>query len=165
MIYVLEGSDCCFKTTIAEKLSKLTGFEVIKGSSFELSKCTNEELNFFFTNLMALDDVIIDRSIYSNLVYASLYDDYAILNEAQVAEIEKTAKRRNVKTVFLTASADTIKSRLSVRGDEYVKEDMIDKILHKYYEVMGDAKAPITWYDTEQFSSDEIVKDLLDYNK
>lgn len=165
MIIQLEGNEAVFKTTIAEKLNKATGFQVIKGSSFELSKCTNDELYFYFKNLMAMDDIIIDRTIYSNLVYATLYDDYSILNEKQVEELEKMMKKKNVKTVYLIASSETIKARLRERGDEYVKEDEIDGIQDKYDEVMSNAKAPITWYDTEEFSSDEIVKELLKYYK
>ena len=164
-VVVLEGSDASYKSTVAEKLSKMTGFPVIKGSSFELAQCSNDELYHFFTSLMSLDDIIVDRSIHSNLVYASLYKDYAILNDEQVAEIEKTIKRRNIKTVFLYASPEVIKQRLSVRGDDYVKQDMIEPILDKYFEVMNKAKVPITSFDTEQFNSDEIANELYTYFK
>lgn len=164
-IIAIDGPDGCFKSTVAEKLSKLTGFPIIKGSSFELSQCTNEQLNHFFVSLIALDDIIIDRTIYSNLVYASLYKDYAILNENQVAAIEKTLTKKKVKTAFLYASTETIQNRLNVRGDDYVKNDMVEPIITKYFEVIRNAKAPITWYDTEEFNSDEIAADLAEYIK
>lgn len=161
----IEGCDGTFKSTVAEKLSDMTGLEIIKGSSFELSQCANDKLNHFFTSLMSLDDIIIDRSIYSNLVYASLYKDYAILNPDQVNEIEKIMKRRKVKTAFLYASPEVVKQRLSERGDDYVKADMVDSILEKYFEVMRNAKSQIIWYDTEQFNSDEIANELYTYFK
>lgn len=154
-----------FKSTTAEKLSNLTGYEVIKGSSFELSQCDNKTLNHYFNSLIALDDIIVDRFIYSNLTYASLYKDYSILNEQQVSEIERKMKRKKIKTAFLTASSETIKQRLSVRGDDYVNEDMVDTINEKFHEVIRNAKAPITWYDTEEFNSDEIAADLAEYVK
>jgi cytidylate kinase len=75
MLIILEGNECNFKSTVAEKLSNLIGFNVVKGSSFEMSKTTNEELFNKFNQLSNLNRTIIDRFIYSNLVYASLYKD------------------------------------------------------------------------------------------
>lgn len=165
MIYVLEGNEAVFKTTIANKLSELTGYPVIKGSSFELSQKHNDELNFYFKSLLDLDDIIIDRFIYSNLVYADLYKDYSILTYEQVEVLEETMRKKSVKTVYLYADSEAIKERLRVRGDDYVEENMVDTINEKFNEVISDAKARITCYDTEIFTSDEISKELAEYVK
>lgn len=78
---ILEGTDCRYKSTIADKLSKELGYPVIKGSSFELAKSGNEKLFEHFNKLADEDNVIIDRYIYSNLVYAKKFKDYSILTE------------------------------------------------------------------------------------
>lgn len=163
MIYFLEGNECCFKSTVAEKLHKATGFEIIKGSSFELSQKPNDELYFYFDSILNLDDIIVDRFIYSNLVYAYLYEDYSILSDKQVKQLQNKMNKKKVCTIFLTASDEVIKGRLRIRGDDYVNEDMISSINNKYIEVIKKARKNIgsITFNTEMFTSDEIVNQLI----
>jgi thymidylate kinase len=160
MIIILEGNECCFKTTIANKVSKKLNFPIIKGSSFELSQCTNEELFKRFKEFAKMDNVIFDRFIYSNLVYASLYQDYSILNEQQVKEIEDLIKYK-AKLFYFFADDQMIRERLQQRGDDYVEEDMISKISEKYIKVIMKSALHKTSYDTGEWSSDEIVEDIV----
>jgi thymidylate kinase len=161
MIIILEGNECCFKTTVAEKLSKQLNIPVVKGSSFEYSKCTNEELFSRFKELAALDNVIIDRFIYSNRVYATLYEDYAILTKEQRMEIEDIIQHKST-VYYLFADDEIIKERISERGDDYVDISMVKKINNTYSGTMKDATIKIVSYDTEEWSSDEIVKEVAD---
>jgi thymidylate kinase len=160
MFIIIDGCDATYKTTLANKLAKKLNFPVIKGSSFELSKCNNKQLFDHFLKLAELDNVVIDRFIYSNLVYASLYSGYAILNQNQFDEIENLIKNK-VLLIYLTSDAETIKNRLKSRGDNYVNEDMIEKILNKYAEVMSKSSLIIHTYDTKSWDSDMIVEDLM----
>lgn len=160
MFIVIDGCDATYKTTLANKLAKKLNFPVIKGSTFELSKCDNKQLFDRFLKLAQLDNVVIDRFIYSNLVYASLYSDYAILNQSQFDEIEKLIKDKSL-LIYLTSDAKTIKNRLRNRGDDYVNEDMIEKILDKYAEVMNKSSLTIHTYDTKLWDGDMIVEDIM----
>jgi thymidylate kinase len=159
MLIILEGNECNYKTTVAEKLSKQLNIPVVKGSSFEYSKCTNEELFARFKELAALDNVIIDRFIYSNRVYATLYEDYAILTNEQRMEIEDIIRHKST-VYYLFADDDIIKERISERGDDYVDVSMVKKINNTYSDTMMDATARITAYDTNDWSSDEIVEEI-----
>jgi thymidylate kinase len=164
MLIILEGNECCFKTTIANKLSSTLNIPVVKGSSFELAKCTNNELFQHFKSLVKEDDLIIDRFIYSNQVYASLYDDFAILTDDQRREIELLIKEK-ATVYYLHADDNVIKERLRVRGDEYVNEDMIEKISNLYPSSIIEATIKTVSYDTEHWSSDEIVREIRsDFN-
>lgn len=156
---IIEGTDCCFKTTVADKLSKQLGFPVVKGSSFELSSCTNEELFQHFKELAKLEDVIIDRFIYSNRVYATLYRDFAILTHDQRKEIEETLKGK-AAIYYLHADDEVIKSRINERGDEYVDTSMVSSINKEYIRTMNEARIKKFSYDTGDWTSNEIVKDI-----
>lgn len=160
MLIILEGNECCFKSTVAEKLSKELNIPVIKGSTFEFSKCTNGELFERFRSLAEMDNAIIDRFIYSNRVYATLYEDYAILTNEQRREIEDIIRHKST-VYYLHADDDVIETRIELRGDEYVNTDMVSKINDEYSEIMLDAAVRISAYDTNEWSSDEITEDIV----
>ncbi|MCY8063927.1 deoxynucleoside kinase [Bacillus spizizenii] len=159
-LIILEGPDCCFKSTVAAKLSKELKYPIIKGSSFELAVSGNEKLFEHFNKLADEDNVIIDRFVYSNLVYARKFKDYSILSEQQLRIIEDKIKSK-AKVVYLHADSNIIKQRLSVRGDEYIEAKDIYSILDLYREVMNNARLHTYSWDTGQWDSDEIVKDLI----
>ena len=157
---ILEGTDCCYKSTVAKKLSKELGYPVIKGSSFELAKSGNEKLFEHFNKLADEDNVIIDRYIYSNLVYARKFKDYSILKEEQQRAIEEKI-RGKAKVIYLHADPKVIKQRLLERGDEYINDRDIEPVLELYREVMSDAGLHTYSWDTEQWSSKEIAEDII----
>lgn len=157
---ILEGTDCCYKSTVADKLSKELGYPVLKGSSFELAKSGNEKLFEHFNKLADEDNVIIDRYIYSNLVYAKKFKDYSILTEEQQRTIEKKI-RDKAKVIYLYADAKVIKQRLRERGDEYINDRDIEPVLGLYREVMSDVGLHTYSWDTEQWTSKEIAKGII----
>jgi thymidylate kinase len=163
MLIILEGNECNFKTTVAEKLSKELNLPVVKGSTFEFSKCTNEELMERFRGLTELDNVIIDRFIYSNRVYATLYEDYAILSDEQRQEIEQLIQHK-ATVYYLFADDQIIESRIRQRGDDYVVPEMVHKINSEYEIAIIESDLETVGYDTEIWDSDEIVDNIaLDY--
>lgn len=157
---ILEGADCCYKSTVADKLSKELGYPVLKGSSFELAKSGNKKLFEHFNKLAGEDNVIIDRYIYSNLVYARKFKDYSILTEEQQRTIEKKI-RYKAKVIYLHADPEVIKQRLRDRGDEYITERDIEPVLELYRKVISSARLHTYSWDTGQWGSDEIVEDLI----
>lgn len=159
MLIILEGNEANFKTTIAEKLSKKLNIPVVKGSTFEHAKCSNEELIEKFRELANLDNVILDRFIYSNRVYATLYKDFAILTNEQRREIEDIIRHKST-VYYLHADDEVIQERIEQRGDEYVNVDMVSKINDEYSEIMLDAAVRINAFDTNEWSSEEISEEI-----
>ncbi|MGP3781785.1 AAA family ATPase [Bacillus sp. 4A_MP3] len=157
---ILEGTDCCYKSTVANKLSKELGYPVIKGSSFELAKSGNEKLFEHFSKLADEDNVIIDRYIYSNLVYARKFRDYSILTEEQQRAIEKKI-RDKAKVIYLHADPKVIKQRLLERGDEYINDRDIEPVLELYNQVIDEMGLHMNSWDTNEWNSDEIVEDII----
>nr|WGE07014.1 AAA family ATPase [Bacillus subtilis] len=158
---ILEGTDCCYKSTVADKLSKELGYPVIKGSSFELvpraemRSCSNT-----LTNWYDEDNVIIDRYIYSNLVYAKKFKDYSILTEEQQRAIEEKI-RDKAKVIYLHADPKVIKQRLLERGDEYINDRDIEPVLELYNQVIDEMGLHMNSWDTNEWNSDEIVEDII----
>lgn len=163
MNIILCGTDCTFKTTIANKLNKSLKLPVVKGSNFETAMGTNEELYDFLNNVLSKNNQIIDRSIFSNLVYTAVYPEYTRVTDKQKKLLENKIKENSV-VIYLTASVDTIINRLNKRGDEYVTTNETPQLIEEYSVVMSKAvknKVPVHTFDTGILSSNEIVRQVL----
>lgn len=157
---VLEGNECNFKTTVAEKLSKRLGYGVKKGSSFEMSTGTNENLYQSFLKQVNWENTIIDRFIYSNKVYATLFPKYTILTDEQFSDLIEKVKGKMV-IVYLHADGAIVRERLKERGDEYIKTDEIDAINTEYEKVISTPGIEVIRMNTGYLTSDEIVDELV----
>lgn len=163
LLIILEGNELCFKSTIAQKLSDKLGWEVIKGSSFEQSKCTNEELFEKFLNMVVgNENVIIDRWIYSNITYAPLYKDFAMINQGERRLIESMMEISNARLFYLYADEEILLERFEDRGDRYVTSDKLAKINEKFNEVMNEANYKYYAIDTGKYNSDQITQMILE---
>lgn len=161
VMIILEGNEANFKTTIANKLHAKLNLPIVKGSTFEFAANGNEELFNRMNDLAKLDNVILDRFIYSNLVYADLYDDFSILNTDQVKNIESQIKDKAL-LIYLYAPTDTLIKRVEERGDEYVATDRLEGINLKYTEVMANVPIDGRAFNTSLGTSDEIVDKIVE---
>lgn len=163
-IIIVEGSDCAGKTSLIESLSEHYGFDIVKGSSFEHSQCTQSELLNKFLDMTNKKRIILDRFIYSNEVYASLYDDYAILSDEERRYIETIIKDKSV-LIYLKADTPTLVNRMNVRGDEYVTVDKLQSIKDKYEESMNKVADSFNMYlievDTTNLSKEETTTTVV----
>jgi thymidylate kinase len=134
MIIVLEGCDCVGKTTFAEMLAEKTGFEIVKGSSFEISELGADGMFNYMMELLDRKNIIIDRFFYSNLVYGELFS-YPMMTEEQYdLLVEKLDK--NGLVVYIHAPEGTITHRMANRGDDMIKAENVESILAKYVDVL-----------------------------
>lgn len=130
MIIILEGCDCVGKTTFAEMLSKKTGYEIVKGSSFEISELGADGMFNHMMELLDRDNIIIDRFFYSNLVYGKIYN-YPMMSLSQYMDLTNKLNKKAL-VLYLQASPHVIAERMAVRGDDMIKADSIGTILHTY---------------------------------
>lgn len=160
MLIILEGHEAVFKSTVAKKLQDKLNIPVIKGSSFELSTCSNEELFNYFKEFAAKDDVIYDRFIYSNQTYATIYNDYTILSDEQRHYIEDLIKDKAI-IYYLFADDETIKERIKKRGDDYVDTSMVSRINKLFSKNISESPLKVVWYDTTEWDSDTIAEEII----
>lgn len=134
MAIILEGCDCTGKTTFAKKLAEKTGFEIVKGSSFEISKLGADEMYQFMFDLLKRKDVIIDRLYLSNLVYGAKYN-YPMMTEEQYASLSDITNLFSL-VVYLYAPVGVIQHRMLKRGDDMIVIEDIEDILNRYNEAL-----------------------------
>lgn len=161
MLIILEGVDCSGKTTLAMALSEMLDLDIVKGSSFEQSDCTKDELFTKFMELSKLDNVILDRFIYSNEVYASEYEDFAILNDTQRRAIEDEIRDKAI-VVYLYADKTDLLDRFNARGDDYVTIDRFDSLLERYSESIVEIEGLLTIIlNTSALTTEQMVDFVL----
>ncbi|SNZ10025.1 Thymidylate kinase [Terribacillus aidingensis] len=164
MLIFIEGTDCNFKSTIAAILSEELNYSVTKGSSFELASKGNKELYVHFRAIADLEKGIVDRYIYSNLVYASKYRDFSIINNTQKVHLESLLKDKSV-VLYLFASDEVVQQRIEQRGDEYINTKDISELNKSYSKVMESSGMTVLSFDTSKNSSIEIAESVLKWLK
>lgn len=158
---IFEGVDASGKDTTMEALNKHLDYEIIRGSSFELTGGKDEfELYEAFDSLTGLDNVILNRYIYSNMVYAPLFDDYSRLNSSDAELIESKIKDK-ATIIYLYADKEVIAERFRSRGEEYVDESQIESILESYRQLLLNTELDVIMIDTGKFSTAEAVDTIL----
>jgi len=160
---MLEGVDCSGKSTFAEKLAEKTGFEIVKGSSFEISKLGADGMYQFMSDLLKRKDIIIDRLYLSNIIYGEKYG-YPMMTEEQYASLSDMTDLFSL-VVYLHAPVGVIQYRMLKRGDDMIEIDDIEDILNRYNEALYGEFRPRTVLsiDTSLIDTDKatnMVKEL-----
>ncbi|GLO66224.1 nucleoside/nucleotide kinase family protein [Oceanobacillus kimchii] len=157
---IIEGIDGSGKTTAINLLQEFLEKPIVKGSDFSHAAQGNTYLYNKFFKLTELDNTIFDRSHISNLVYASIYKNYAILNDEQVSKIETRLKNKSI-AFYLSADLDIIEKRIISRGDAYVKADKLEEIRNKYEDVLNDSNLDFIKINTSYSYPLEVVKEIM----
>lgn len=161
IIYIVVGTDCSGKTSLVDMLSDITEFKVIKGSSFEQSQCSQDELFKKFLEFTKMDNVIFDRFTFCNEVYSQMYDDFAMLSDEQRRFIEQEMKDR-ATIVYLYADDEVLENRFNSRGDDYVSLDKLKYAKGKYEEALHKVEhLEVVKFDTGKMTTKEIVEQIL----
>ncbi|MCL1700701.1 hypothetical protein [Lysinibacillus sp. Bpr_S20] len=159
--YIVIGTDCSGKTSLVDMLSDITEFKVVKGSSFEHSKCTQEELFDKFLEFTKMDAVIFDRFHICNEVYSPMYDDFAMLSDDQRRYIEREMKDK-ATIIYLYADDEVLEERFNSRGDDYVSLEKLKYAKRKYEEAIHKIKhLEVVKFNTGKMTTKEIVEQIL----
>lgn len=159
--YIVIGTDCSGKTSLVEMLSDITEFKVEKGSSFQHSQCTQDELFEKFLEFTKMDSVVFDRFTYCNEVYAPMYDDFAMLSDDQRRFIEQEMKNKAI-VIYLYADDEVLEQRFNYRGDDYVSLEKLKYAKSKYEEAIHKVEhLEVVKFDTGKMTTKEIVEHIL----
>lgn len=166
-IVILCGSDCSGKSTFAERLQEITGYDIVKGSSFEIAELGSDGMFEHMMNLLDKENVIIDRFMWSNLVYGSLFN-YPMMTEEQFDALVDKVDEKEAIVLYLHAPLGTLEFRMNNRGDDMIKVENLSNILTKYKEEMYGNFRPNTFLsiDTSQeiYTALDMVKHLTERN-
>ena len=161
MIVIFEGLDGCGKTTLAKLFAEKTGYKYIHESYTDDCEEKEKRLFEFEGKLIREENVIFDRS--------TLIDDfvYGFLNKKQSSLIEKRqfiiSLLKQCKIFHLRLDEELRKERFEKRGDEFVTNDMMNRIRGEYlrfYEYLPNVEYIDLSNDNEE-NIDKILRRLV----
>lgn len=164
MILILEGADLTGKTSVAHKLSELTGMPQT-GIWIDLNTPKPAVISVAKTLIHLLTavkpNVIFDRSFISEYVYGSILGRET---SYILPLIEEWKSISDCCLIILTASDKILEERYYLRGDDYVCLADIIKINNGYLRLGEMISQYIDTHiiDTSHLSIDQIAKVILE---
>jgi len=122
MIIILEGPDGSGKTTLAKKLVAQTGYAYIHKSYPK----TQEEMENMFQEYKELldqqDNLIIDRSWFSEMVYGPILRSRSYITMEQALILEQAVAARGGLIIYCTGNIDNLWYNCLSRGEDLIRD-------------------------------------------
>lgn len=149
MLFIIEGADGSGKTSLAEMLSKQTGYPIIHRSQpkdeEEKARMFDEYLRLASSNKHA----ILDRCWYSEMVYGPVMRGTSVLSYPDMYRLETAAKKHGAIIIYCTDKIETLWKRCQSRGEDYIVDKHTYRLIYDgYEELMRDVPhlIPVMYY-------------------
>lgn len=138
MIILLEGPDGAGKTTLAQRLSDMTGYKV-EHFSYPKNEEDFQNMCTQFKQLCASrKNLIVDRCWYSEMVYGPIMRHTDHMDVFKMYEYERDAVKVGALLIYCTGQEAALWKRLTVRGEDYVaSRDDFKAICKRYDDIMS----------------------------
>lgn len=122
MIFIIEGPDGSGKTTLAEKLSKQTGFPVIHRSQPKTEEEKANMMKGYMETIKSGKNAIFDRCWYSEMAYGPIMRDASVISYPEMYELEKLLAKKGALIIYCTDKPEVLWYRATKRGEDYIKD-------------------------------------------
>ena len=122
MIIIIEGPDGSGKTTLAQKLSKQTGYPVVHRSQ---PKNDEEKQRMFREYMVAIEagkNVIFDRCWYSEMAYGPVMRDDSVISYPEMYLLEEKLAKHGALIIYCPDKPKTLWQRATKRGEDYITD-------------------------------------------
>ena len=134
MKIIIEGVDGTGKTTLANKLSKFTGFPIKHRSKPESEEEKKLMYKSYVESITSGTDEIWDRCWYSEMVYGPIMRDQTYIGFSEMYHLEKLLIQNGGGIIiYCTDSLPLIWRRLKKRGENYITSFFKLYQLHSSY--------------------------------
>lgn len=122
MIIIIEGPDGSGKTTLANKLSKQTGYPVVHRSAPKSDEEKAAMMNMYKQAIKESKNIIFDRCWYSEMAYGPIMRDTSVISFPEMYELEKQLAKRGALIIYCTDTPEVLWRRATQRGEDYIKD-------------------------------------------
>lgn len=106
-------------------------------------------------------NLIFDRYYQSEMVYSQVKRGYEAMDDPYYAKLEHMIKQQPHILFYVTADWSTLTRRLKERGDDYIAEDDLQKLLSRYDQVIANSKLLTTTIVNNDLSNiNTIINDI-----
>jgi len=138
MIIIIEGIDGSGKTTLANQLSKQTGYPIVcrkqPKDADEKVRMMGEYLQFIKSN----KNVILDRCWYSEMVYGPVMRDASVISYPQMYDLEQLLAKNGALLIYCTGPEAALWQRCQKRGEDYITSRDDYKAIYNGYKELID---------------------------
>lgn len=134
MILIIEGPDGSGKTTLANQLSRQTGYPIIHRSQPKTEEEKKLMMGEYIQTIKANKNAIFDRCWYSEMVYGPVMRDASVLSYPEMYELERLAAKAGAMIIYCTGPESALWMRCMKRGEDYITCRDTFKAIHKSYE-------------------------------
>lgn len=166
MFIVLEGCDGAGKTTLAERLADRARQRDLKADVWHRGVPVRHPLEEYELDLETdyprdVDErlstlIVADRWHLGQLVYGGLYRDANDLGEGGALHVDLLLESIGATQFIVSPPLDIIRDRLRVRGEDYLKEEHVERVWNHYEQLAKTRRL------TSKVNRVEIPDDVLD---
>lgn len=149
MIIIIEGPDGSGKTTLAEKLSRQTGYPVVHRSQPKTEEEKKQMLASYLGAIETGKNIIFDRCWYSEMVYGPVMRDESVISYPEMYFIEEKLTKHGALIIYCTDKPKTLWRRATKRGEDYITDfDTFEQICLNFDVLMSVPHlVPVVKYD------------------
>ena len=152
MIYIIEGPDGSGKTTLANTISKQTGYPIIHRTQPKSQEEKDAMMAEYLHIIKTGRNVIFDRCWYSEMVYGRVMRDKSYIDYPQMYALEKALTKHGALLIYCTGDKNILWQRATSRGEDYItsKETFVT-ICNEYNNVIKACPhfIPVVTYEYE----------------
>jgi thymidylate kinase len=153
MIIILEGPDGSGKTTLAQQISRQTGYLLLHRSQPKSEEDKKRMMDEYIQVIKANKNCIMDRSWYSEMVYGPVMRDDSVITYPQMYELERMLSKNGALLIYCTAPESVLWKRCLRRGEDYItKHEDFSQICKGFDELMYDVPhyIPVMTYECKE---------------
>lgn len=151
---IIEGPDGAGKTTLVQWIKKEPGLTVVK----PYYPKTNQ-LSYYLQTPAYYAGYFLERYYLSELAYPQFKVGRAVMEPWKQFQIEAAMMPFGPVIFYVRPSKETIKRNILTRGDDYIDEGDIDKMLMVYDKLIERSFIPHVKYD---FENDDLEKKVTE---
>lgn len=152
MILIIEGPDGSGKTTLAQQLSRQTGYPIVHRSQPKTEEEKKLMMGEYLQSIKNGKNVIFDRCWYSEMAYGPVMRDDSVITYPQMYELERQLAKAGALIIYCTGQEPALWMRCTRRGEEYITCRDNFKAIYKNYEDIMNAPhyVPVVRYEYKE---------------
>ena len=149
MIIIIEGADGSGKTTLANLLSKQTGYPVVHRSQPKTEEEKQQMRQMYVDTINTGRNMIFDRCWYSEMAYGPVMRDTSVISYPEMYLLEEKLAKHGAIIIYCTDDPKTLWRRATKRGEDYITDfDTFESICANFDAIMSVPHlVPVVKYD------------------
>lgn len=120
MIIIIEGPDGSGKTTLANQLSRQTGYKIIHRTRPKTEEDKAIMMDEYLQAIRSMENMIFDRCWYSEMVYGPVMRGASVISYSQMYDLERQLAEVGAMIIYCTDAKQVLWARCQERGEDYI---------------------------------------------